>query len=418
MCAKWSKSFVSFLIICLFTGMLSAKTNQNPGIGLGLHGGALNFIGDVTPKDFGYLGEASVEVPLSRNFSAMLVGGFGQQKFGPADALLSTQLATFDVRGAFRLPVTSFLWPMIYVGAGAINFQRGDWPRYWDGMGIAGAGFELKLGKRLGLSLCADYRYTSGDDFDGVAEGSTDPYVTAKAGVHYHFPAEEKEEEPPLAAETLKLGQRKGTDEEFLTELIAADAKGASDATVTAKIAAGSDSEMFNRIQMLNEIIAEREAAIAQMKAELQATDQRIASLEMELRGKTTVYQDYGQFADFQNQYQIGIQKFNDKVFGEAASIFEALIEAEPTNKLAGNCQYWIGECEYASQNYDQAIEAFERTLQYTNSPKADDAMIMLGLAYKRLSQNELAQQYFQRLLDEYPDSEYATRAMRYLGLN
>ena len=413
--SKWGKTVIVVLLIYSFSGLAFAAAKKHQGIGVGLHGGVMNFMGDFTPIDFGYLGEASVEMPLSRHFSAMIVGGFGQQQFGPDNDIFTTQLMNFDIRGAFRLPVTSFICPMVYVGAGAINFKRGDMPRYWDGAGIAGAGIELKLGKRLGLSVAADYRYTSGDDFDGVTEGGPDTYVTAKAGLNYYFSNDKKEEQAPLAAKVIKLGDKEQTGEDFLAELAAAEEKSA---IKSVKSSVASDTELLNRIKQLNETIAQRERNIVQMKSELEETDRKIAYLELEVQGKSSQPINLGESVDFQDQYEMGIQKFNDKVFVEAAGLFEALIQADPTNKLAGNCQYWIGECEYAAKNFDKAIAAFEKSLEYANSPKNDDAMIMLGLSYKRVAHEEIAQQYFERLLAEYPDSEYASLARRHLGMN
>jgi len=419
MCTSCIRSGIFVVTLCLFASIVIGADRTKDGIGLSLHGGVMNFVDDVTPQNFGYVGAASVDLPLSRNFSVQVAGGLSQQQLGPTDSEFSTQLATFDICGALRLPITSFLWPKFYLGAGVINFQRGDWPRYWDAEGIAGGGIELKLSKRLGFGVFADYRYTSGDDFDGAADGSPDGYMTARAGLQYKFFTKDKKKESPLAAKVVEMDKQQKVDEEFLTRLLSANEN--SETSIVQDTATSDiNIQMDDQIKSLKRTIAERDQAIARIKAEIQAADQRIALLEMELKGdeSPTATTHLSDVSDFKEEYQIGIQKYNEKAYSEAIDIFASLLATDPANKLASNCQYWIGECEYASKNFDKAIAAFERALQYTNSPKADDALIMLGKSYRQMSQNEIAIQYFQRLLTEYPDSEYAALAQKYLGYN
>ena len=78
--------------------------------------------------------------------------------------------------------------------------------------------------------------------------------------------------------------------------------------------------------------------------------------------------------------------------------------------------QYWIGECYNALGDYAKAIVAFNRVMEYRSSYKFDDALIMTGVVSMKMGDNENAKQKFQELVNRYPDSEYAPKAMRYLG--
>ncbi|MDQ7052633.1 MAG: tetratricopeptide repeat protein [candidate division KSB1 bacterium] len=87
-----------------------------------------------------------------------------------------------------------------------------------------------------------------------------------------------------------------------------------------------------------------------------------------------------------------------------------------PQHRLASNCWYWIGESYFALGDLNNALQAFNEVLNYRNSFKTDDALLMLGRIYMRQGNAEMARQMFNRLQQDYPDSEYVPRAQRYLN--
>jgi TolA-binding protein len=66
--------------------------------------------------------------------------------------------------------------------------------------------------------------------------------------------------------------------------------------------------------------------------------------------------------------------------------------------------------------NYEQAILEFQKVFAYPNSNKYDDAQLKLGLCYMQLNNYDRAKGEFDKLLREYPSSEYAGRARSYLS--
>lgn len=70
--------------------------------------------------------------------------------------------------------------------------------------------------------------------------------------------------------------------------------------------------------------------------------------------------------------------RFRAKRYREALDIFQWLLLQEPTDEMASNCQYLIGESYFALRDLNQARTAFKRVLQYTNSPRRTDAAVML----------------------------------------
>jgi tol-pal system protein YbgF len=117
----------------------------------------------------------------------------------------------------------------------------------------------------------------------------------------------------------------------------------------------------------------------------------------------------------FEQQYDEARRAYNARDFKRAVQQFEALLIENRNHSLADNCQYWIGESYYGMGNYEQAIAAFEKVFTFSNSNKYADSQLKLGLSYMRMSNTARAAQEFQKLIDNYPTSEYVSVAKQYL---
>lgn len=113
----------------------------------------------------------------------------------------------------------------------------------------------------------------------------------------------------------------------------------------------------------------------------------------------------------FQSQYQNALHEFNEKNYTQSLPLFLQLAKQQPASDLSDNCEYWAGESYYALGRYTEALDQFASVLKQTGSDKADDALMMRGNCYLKLSQNEKAKEEFKLLLEQFPNSEYALRA-------
>jgi tol-pal system protein YbgF len=120
--------------------------------------------------------------------------------------------------------------------------------------------------------------------------------------------------------------------------------------------------------------------------------------------------------SEFKSRYQAALDQFQRRNYRDAISGFQSLASSNPRNALASNCHYWIGESYNAMGDYRAALNAFKTVLGYSSSYKLDDALIMSGLCYLKLGDSSTARTQFQELVSQYPQSEYAPKAMRYLG--
>jgi tol-pal system protein YbgF len=114
--------------------------------------------------------------------------------------------------------------------------------------------------------------------------------------------------------------------------------------------------------------------------------------------------------------YNNGLKAFNARNYELAFKLFTETLAKFPAGTYADNCQYWMGECQYATGDYAAAIGAFKKVFSYSNSSKADDAQMKIGLSFLKLGKYSDAKTELKNLIDRYPASEYIERAKKYLG--
>lgn len=114
----------------------------------------------------------------------------------------------------------------------------------------------------------------------------------------------------------------------------------------------------------------------------------------------------------FSNMYEEGILLFNKKKYREAMEKFQALLEMEVKDSaLVDNSYYWLGEVSFALGNYTLAVENFKKVLEFKDSNKNADAMLMLGQTYEKLEWKELAKDVYQKFINRYPKSKNSALA-------
>jgi tol-pal system protein YbgF len=176
-------------------------------------------------------------------------------------------------------------------------------------------------------------------------------------------------------------------------------------------------SSLKTKLDELNDALSKKSLEIDDLKSQLSDRKDRIAELQgnrrsgSRARSSSTSYSD---LSDISGSYNDALQTFYAKDYETSIQLFTKLVETYPQHKLASNCLYWIGESYFGKQDYVNATHAFEQVLNYENSNKSDDALLMLGRCYIKLGDKQMAAQMFQQLMNSYPDSEYFERAQRY----
>jgi tol-pal system protein YbgF len=96
---------------------------------------------------------------------------------------------------------------------------------------------------------------------------------------------------------------------------------------------------------------------------------------------------------------------------------FQDFVTHYPTEPLAANAQFYIGNIHYDRSDFDSAISAFDQVLErYPDNIKTPDASYMKGLALLRSGQKASARKMFEDVVTKYPNSDVAPKARTQLN--
>jgi TolA-binding protein len=100
----------------------------------------------------------------------------------------------------------------------------------------------------------------------------------------------------------------------------------------------------------------------------------------------------------------------------EAAAMYQQVIDQASDSIYGQMAQLGLAEAQARSGNHDQAIELYKRLAENTEGPLPLDGVLMqLGRAYLEAGKTTEAQQTFNRVVEEFPESPFTAEARREL---
>jgi len=110
--------------------------------------------------------------------------------------------------------------------------------------------------------------------------------------------------------------------------------------------------------------------------------------------------------------YAAAIEQFRRGAYLTARTGFEEFLAAYPAHELAPDAQFHIAETFRAEDDNGRAIREYNRVVElYPNSQAAPRALYKAGLSQVEQGNRDLACQYFQRVLAGFPRSDEARLA-------
>lgn len=92
--------------------------------------------------------------------------------------------------------------------------------------------------------------------------------------------------------------------------------------------------------------------------------------------------------------------------YGAAQVAFEDFLNRYPSDSLAGNAQYWLGEAHFVRGEYKAAAGAFLKGYQnYGSNARAADSLLKLAMSLDRLGQKDAACTSFSELSTRFPNA-------------
>src|SRR5262249_14635707 len=104
------------------------------------------------------------------------------------------------------------------------------------------------------------------------------------------------------------------------------------------------------------------------------------------------------------DEYDLAYGYVLHKDFGLAEQTFRDFLHKYPSDRLAPEAQYWLGESLFQDKQYRDAAESFLAVpTKYENTARAPDALLRLGQSLAALGEKEAACASLGEVLRKYP---------------
>ena len=111
-------------------------------------------------------------------------------------------------------------------------------------------------------------------------------------------------------------------------------------------------------------------------------------------------------------QYQKAFDMLKEGRYKMANTAFREFLDKYPQSSYAGNAQYWLGESNYVTRDFEDAIKEFQAVRsRFPSSNKVPDSMLKLGYTYYELRQFNNARAILDQLQKQYPNTTHARLA-------
>jgi len=182
---------------------------------------------------------------------------------------------------------------------------------------------------------------------------------------------------------------------------------------------------MNTELQQLEAVAAGKNRTLDSLRAELEEKNYQAAAMQTAASTRQMNRKPLPRGVDnsaelnseFGLAYQDALDDFYVRRFDIAIRKFRELIATNSNHPLADNCQYWIGESYFAMGRYYEAVAEFQKVYAFGKSNKTNDAQLMIGLAFLKSGEREMARSELNMLVSFNPQSESARKAQKYLRI-
>lgn len=109
-------------------------------------------------------------------------------------------------------------------------------------------------------------------------------------------------------------------------------------------------------------------------------------------------------------QYSQAFRLLNEKKFAEAGAAFDSFVKKYPSDPLASNAYYWLGESHYARKDFTRSTESFRKGFEANpEGQKAPDNLYKLAMSLSQIKRTNEACVVLARVVEKYSDTAART---------
>jgi len=163
---------------------------------------------------------------------------------------------------------------------------------------------------------------------------------------------------------------------------------------------------------------AENNAFQVEMKERIGKIEEEMGLLQASAKTTAVVEQARKKAAEGAvDLYQKALDLMKQKDYKEAKKTLQTYVEKNPGGDRVPNAYFWMGECEYNLERYEEAILEYQKVIsKYSGSNKVPDALLKQGISFAMLGDNESAKIVLNKLVRQFPKSSQAGVAKKQLA--
>lgn len=115
--------------------------------------------------------------------------------------------------------------------------------------------------------------------------------------------------------------------------------------------------------------------------------------------------------------YEQALNILREGRYPEAATAYRQFLATYPNGRYADNAQYWLGETQYVTRQFQAGLDEFGKVLnQFPNSPKVADAQLKIGYIHYEMGNWKAARENLEAVVNQHPGSTAARLASERLA--
>ena len=115
-------------------------------------------------------------------------------------------------------------------------------------------------------------------------------------------------------------------------------------------------------------------------------------------------------FPDSNSHYSHAFKLLNEKKFAEAAASFDGFVKKYPADPLTANAFYWLGESQYARNDFTRATESFRKGFEVNpEGNKAADNLYKLAMSLSQVRRKNEACVVLNKVIEKYAETASRT---------
>lgn len=171
-----------------------------------------------------------------------------------------------------------------------------------------------------------------------------------------------------------------------------------------------------SRDDKIKAILGRLDELESQLRTYWEETKTEMKDLQKQMAAPPEASQTAPARANAEGVYKQAFDAFQKGSFDQAIALFTDFVKENQDSPLTPNAYYWMGESYMSGKNYEKAIVQFQEVVdKFPKSDKAGKAMLRQAEAFSALGDKKSSTTLLKRVIELFPKSEEARLAERKL---